>query len=390
MTRALLVGSGAGLIEVAQKITEYGHSLTVLGGKKNDPCHEIADESILVDYSDLTSSLEATQDKEFDFVIPGSNDIAYETASIIADRLHIKSFDPQRSITRLHNKKKFRSLLQELGLNQPQTYTKMDFAPKNRSLMNGKFLIVKPELSFSGKGISIVQNERALIDAMTTASQVSRNKKCLIEDYIEGQLYSVSTFLNNGEIYFHAFANEYCTVNPFAVNASTTPSDLKKDIKENVLGSVKKITKHLGLLNGLLHIQFIVDCFDQVYLIESMRRLIGDFYAKKIMHSAGIDYYDFYLRPYLNLDYDENLVVAKPKSVSRQIIAGSENFNFEGLTNRENLNILEYIPLAKSGDAITKFPDGKAGIVFFENTSADIDVGSEFLVRRRVEYGRDW
>ena len=59
-----------------------------------------------------------------------------------------------------------------------------------------------------------------------------------------------------------------------------------------------------------------------------MRRLIGDFYAKKIMHSVGIDYYDFYLRPYLNLDYDENLVVAKPKSVSRQIIAGSENFNF--------------------------------------------------------------
>lgn len=121
-----------------------------------------------------------------------------------------------------------------------------------------------------------------------------------------------------------------------------------------------------------------------------MRRLIGDFYAKKIMHSVGIDYYDFYLRPYLNLDYDENLVVAKPKSVSRQIIAGSENFNFEGVTNRENLNILEYIPLAKSGDAITKFPDGKAGIVFFENTYADIDVGSEFLVRRRAKYGRDW
>ena len=57
MTNTLLVGSSAGMLSVARKLKGYGHKLYVLGGISDDPCHLLADQSLIVNYLDLKNAL---------------------------------------------------------------------------------------------------------------------------------------------------------------------------------------------------------------------------------------------------------------------------------------------------------------------------------------------
>ena len=119
---------------------------------------------------------------------------------------------------------------------------------------------------------------------------------------------------------------------------------------------------------------------EEVFLIECMRRMIGDFYAKNIMHAYGIDYYDLYLRPYLGMPYKEyNLANQKPKKIARTILCEPNEFLFDGVQNPHNLDILEYIPLETIGKKVAGYPEGKAGIVFYRCDENIEKVSGSFL-----------
>ena len=45
-----MVGSSAGMLSVARKLKGYEHKLYVLGGISDDPCHLLADQSLIVNY----------------------------------------------------------------------------------------------------------------------------------------------------------------------------------------------------------------------------------------------------------------------------------------------------------------------------------------------------
>lgn len=364
MTNTLLVGSSAGMLSIARKLKGYGHKLYVLGGISDDPCHILADQSLIVNYLEPQECLDATRDLPLDFVVPGSNDIAFATASEIANQHGIQTFDDSAALYSLHNKTGFRELLLDLGIRQP---IKLDLSsPDNISdfLKNNKIL-VKPELSFSGKGISIVESVDEFQAAIKLASSISRNKEVLLEEFIEGQLYSTSVFLKQQKCIASTFSNEFCNINPYAVDSSFTPSDLSEKSQNNILFSVEKIARHLKLKDGLIHIQFIVGSDSRIYFIECMRRLIGDFFGQKICHAYNYDFYDNYLRPYIGMSVTPLKRNSVPKKIYRDVLGGNNEHQIDSISFARNIHPLELIPLSKSGDIIEGYPNGKSGILFY-------------------------
>jgi formate-dependent phosphoribosylglycinamide formyltransferase (GAR transformylase) len=361
----LMIGSSAGMLKIAAKIKAYGHYLIVMGRDNGDPCHNLANKSIFVDYRDRVKCAELAKNLEIDFIVPGSNDVAFDTSHHIAKLRNLDYFDSGHTIQMLHNKQGFRNLLGELGLAQPRVYGLEDIlsSPKN---LHQTTLLIKPELSFSGKGISKVKVTEHLTPAIELATKSSRNGKYIIEEFIEGDLFSVSAFLEDGKATKTFFVNEFCFTNPYAVCASFTPSTLTDELQKYVTGSVTKIAKHLNLKNGLIHIQFILDKDNTVFFIECMRRMIGDFYAKNIFHAYGVDYYDLYLRPYLGMTYDDPAITHNvPKTIARTVLGGAKPFIFSGISNPNDFRIIEYIPLKVSGDHIDKYPADKVGVIFY-------------------------
>lgn len=360
-----MIGSSAGMLEIATKIKAYGHYLIVVGINSDDPCHKIADKSVFADYSNSLKCGELVKGLEIEFVVPGSNDVAFETSHYIAKLRGLPHYDTCNAIKMLHNKKGFRKLLDEVGLKQPRIYDP-EYIRNTPETLQQTTLLIKPELSFSGRGISMIRDIEHLTPAIELAMKSSRNGGCVIEEYIEGSLFSVSAFLENKAVKNTFFVNEFCFTNPYAVCASFTPSTLKNDLQNYVKVSVSKIAKHLNLKNGLIHIQFIMNNYDEIYFIECMRRMIGDFYAKNIIHAYGIDYYDLYLRPFLGMTYGKQICTNDPpKNIARKILCGEEPFIFGGVKNPNNFEILEYIPFKVIGDHTEKYPMDKGGVVFY-------------------------
>jgi len=362
MEEVLLIGSSIGMLNIAKKIKEKGYKLIVMGSILDDPCHRVADESLFVDYRDVEKSIYACSKLNIKYIVPGSNDIAYNCALKIAEALGIKTFDKHDAIEILHTKLNFRQYLNKLQISQPNRYDIDDiYSPDFQEWP----VIVKPNLAFSGKGITVINSVDKLADAISEATQASRDKSYTIEAFVDGDLYSISTFISNQLIIKSIFSKEMCQANQFAVDYSFTPSDLSEGVKKLIEADVNKIIEALELRDGLLHIQLIYNSNTQkFYFIESMRRLIGDFYGRKVEYAYGFDYDEMYLRPFL----EEKLEIPTeqtPEEVHRKIVSSSEKFIFENYKPSKGEQLIEIIPLATAGELIEAHPNGKAAIVFF-------------------------
>lgn len=60
--------------------------------------------------------------------------------------------------------------------------------------------MVKPVEAYSGRGISVIENKGELENAVMNARNYSLSKKCLVEEYIVGNLYSHTAFISGGKI----------------------------------------------------------------------------------------------------------------------------------------------------------------------------------------------
>ena len=184
-------------------------------------------------------------------------------------------------------------------------------------------MLVKPDDSFSGRGMSKVTDPDDLPKALYDATKSSRSGEAIVEEFVDGNLHSHSAFIRGGDIIFDAFVDEFCTIYPYQVDCSNHPSALSPPIRDRVRKSVKKMVTALGLADGLLHTQFIVNETD-VWLIELMRRGPGDLYGKLVELSTGVDYHDLMVRPYLDEALPSTVSAKKTDFCSRHTISVAE------------------------------------------------------------------
>ena len=109
-------------------------------------------------------------------------------------------------------------------------------------------------------GITKLQkyDELELEIAKTYAINNSKCKKFLVEQFIEGQLYSHSAFLEDGKVYIDFIVKEYSSASKYAVDTSYVVPDFSKKLLKAIRKDVQKIARSLHLRNGLIHTQFIL------------------------------------------------------------------------------------------------------------------------------------
>ena len=363
-----LIGSSFSALPLAEKISKYGHKLYVVGNDKSDPCHNFAFKSIFLDYSDLENTLQI-DDINFDFIIPSSNDIAYEFAEKLSKEKSIEPLSSRIPCNLIHEKDKFRNLLKKHGLPSPSILSEGDL---EKIFKCGEKIIIKPIASFSGKGISILNSKKKINEAILLAKKNCKKKKYLIETYFPGSLHSISLFFKDGYQYANNFSDEFCLEYPFAVDTSFSPSRIPTKNKELIVNQLNSFAKSIGYNNGMLHIQFIYNGKSHQF-IECMMRCPGDMYPYMIEKSINnYDFTTYYLNSFCNFLFpfknfkEENKI--KQSYVGRKTICFSKEICFKSLRNIYDKNI-EIFPLGKTGDFIKKAPYGKLGIVFFKTNS---------------------
>ena len=117
-------------------------------------------------------------------------------------------------------------------------------------------------------------------------------KKVLIEEFAEGQEYSVEYISYNGSHYFLALTKKYTTGAPhFIETGHMEPAP----VNEKLLEKIKKIVSHaldsLDIKNGASHSEIKIDDDENIKIIEIGARMGGDCIGSDLVkYSTGYDF----------------------------------------------------------------------------------------------------
>lgn len=374
MKKVLLVDTNFSSVPIYNEILKMGYDAHVVGGNPNDCLAKIAGKNYWnINYSNVDALRKLVSDQGFDFIVPGCTDRSYASCAIVSDG-NFFGIDSVANDRNINNKMCYREIASELNLPIPSIQS------DESNLMWP--LIVKPVDAFSGKGITVILNkdENLLKIAIKEAKNASSSGNYLIENYIQGELYSQSAFLLDGKIIHDFFVHEKCSVNPFVVDTSRVTFDFPLHLKEKVRHSIEKLATHLKLKNGLFHTQFIVNN-DTPWLIESTRRCPGDLYSQLIQMSTDFPYAKCYLSPFLDIDFDLNLINSKKNWIIRHTVTVNEPKSFYSLSFKENVCLARFIPLSLTGDQLESSPRSRVGVMFVsaENQNQENLIYQKFI-----------
>lgn len=361
--KVLLIGSSFSAAPMLFDLKKRGAQIIVAGKYRNDPCHAYADTSLYVDYSDASVLRDACSGNAFDAIVPSCNDYAYASATRLASDMGYPGFDTLETTEILHEKDHFRRFCAAIGVSAPRVYGEFTEVDQQGAAQIPGPALVKPVDSFSGRGIEHVRRKEALPAALGRAMAQSRSKRVVVEQFVEGSLHSHTAFVAAGQIVWHDFVDEYCTVYPYQVDQSFYPSHLSGPVRQRVNDSMAKVVSELGLADGLLHTQFIADGED-FWIIECMRRCPGDLYGHHFMLASGMDYVHEYVSGFLGIAPTAPKATRPMQPVKRQVISVASPVPLFGVSIGTGSHAATFIPLKESGEELGVAPFDKAGILF--------------------------
>lgn len=359
MSNVLLVDTNFSSGPIYQFLLQLGHNVTVVGDNPNDALAKSVDNYVQLDYSDVEKTRQFVADRKIDYLVPGCNDRSYMVCAEINQDGRFPGIDPLETAEIINNKDKFRAFAALHNLPTPRVLSEQEIGSRRP-------VIVKPVDAFSGRGVTIIREERSheLSTALDVARQASRTKTCIVEDYVEGQLYSHTAFIQSGEIITDHIVEEHGTANPFVVDTSRVTYDFPPALLESIRRDIRLLASKLSLQDGLVHTQFIKDG-NEYWLIEVTRRCPGDLYSQLIELSTGLNYAENYVRHFLNSPF--NISGNNKKNwVMRHTLTQSHEYTLCSLTFSMPLMIKKWVPISLVGDRLRASPYGRIAILFAE------------------------
>lgn len=361
--KVLLADANFCTLPVLSSLQKRFAHVAVCGNMKDDPCHAIAQQSHLFDYSNREALLDIVRKNNYTYLVSGCNDRSYLSCAWVAQQLGMPGYDDFDTVLTLHQKDLFRAFASQQGYPTPSAaYTIEETRHFDYPL------IVKPVDAFSGRGVSKVETEHALAATLQQAKQHSASGQAIIEEFKTGTLHSHSAFIKNGEISVDFFVDEFCTVYEYQVNSSCLSTLLTPAIRAQVRECITQMVSDLQLVDGLLHTQFLAT-EHEFWLIEITRRCPGDLYSRLIELSTSYHYSAGYIGTFTALDLPMPTQSA-PRYIARHTVSTDTACHYFSVSHALEVKHTELIQLKTCGKSLKEAPFDKVGLVFLEFDTA--------------------
>lgn len=360
--KTLLVDTNRAAVPIYRALCAWGHEVWVVGGKPTETLAKLAEHYVPLDYSDADRLAAFVDEQAFDCLVPGCTDLSYKVCAEV-NQGRFPGFDTPEHTHIINTKSDFRALAGKLDLPIPRVVSP-------EQALGCESVIVKPVDSFSGRGMSVLSSptRETLDQACEKACKASKTGDAIIEEFVQGQLFSHSAFVQDGAVVADFIVQEDCVTNPFTVDTSRVVWDFPEAMLASLREGTCRMVSELDLVNGLVHTQLIANV-DRYWIIETTRRCPGDIYSLLIEFSTGYPYAASYAAPFVErkaLPADDG---ASGHRITRHTVTSKDGAALWGYQFTCPIDIQLFVPLATSGDFIDPSPYGRAGIFFFRSES---------------------
>jgi biotin carboxylase len=301
------------------------------------------------------------------------NDFSAITASYVAEKLGLPGHDSYETTKIIHHKDLYREFAIANRISTPKASGFSNTKDALHEITAFRFpIIVKPIDLTGGKGISVATNRSEAKASLESAFSISRAKRVVVEEFLEGTRHGFSAFLRDGRIVFFFSDNEHYFLNPYMVSAASTPSIVSTEVEQSLCAESEKIAALLSLKTGIFHIQYIVNDNTPI-IIEICRRAPGDLYLKLVEHATGVDYATWIVKAAAGLDCSGINQVEPTGFFTRHCVMSSKpgmvkDIIFDPAIEK---NVIDQFMWWKKGDYIADVMTSKFGIVFLKFNSME-------------------
>jgi biotin carboxylase len=347
---------------------KLGYYVITTSTKPDYPGHKYADEYIYSDYNDYVSLEELCKKLKIDAISHGCTDDCALAAAYVGEKLGLKGHDSYENALIIHRKDKFKEFSSKYNVLTPKSFIFEQINEAESHLIHLKLpVIIKPVDLAGGQGVQLAKTEKEYKTSIANAFVKSKSKRIIVENFIEGELYSLNTFIINQKVKTYCVANDYSFKNPYLTNTGLTPVDNSEKATIILIPEVERIAKLLNLVDGQLHMQYIMSDNGPV-IIEMMRRNIGNNWSTMLTDSIGVNWPEWIIRAEsgMNCSSIPNPRIANGYYGYHSMMA-NENGVFDSLKISSQIEpyIYQVTLWMNPGDHVTNYLEQKVGNLIF-------------------------
>ena len=327
--KIMLLGSGELGKEVAIAAKRLGCYVIACDRYNDAPAMQIADQVEVLNMNNASELKEVIYKCNPDIIIPEIEALAVDVLKEIEQKITVIPNARATAITMNRDK------IRDLAANELNIRTAKFSYAMNQSELNlhaeaiGYPLLIKPVMSSSGKGQSLVNNKHDLVQAWDLAIKKSRGKsnKIILEEFIdfdlEITLLTIRQF-NGKTLFCEPIGHEQKNGD---YQCSWQPATLTESVLDKAQKIAKCVTDNLGGV-GLFGVEFFIKGEEVIFSELSPRPHDTGLVT---LISQNLNEFELHLRAVLGIPIPE--IVCHEASASRVILASQKNSNiaFTGL-----------------------------------------------------------
>lgn len=293
--KILLLGGSAAQLIAIEKAKKLGYYTVLCDYLPDNPGQFIADSFHLVSTTDKEAVLSVAKEEKIDGIVAYSSDPAAPTAAYVANALNLPGMD-YNIVRHFCEKHLFRKFLVKHDFNVPRSVeVKAPYFSNSIDISHLQYpLIVKPTDSSGSKGVTVIEDQKELEEALRYAKEFSRNGVLIIEEFIVRDhpfVIEAEIFTLNGEVVTWGLINSIrdTATNPLLPAAYSYPLELSEERKKIVKNEVSRLVKVTGKTSGAFNIEMIIDRNNRLFFLDAGPRNGGNMLPEYITMIANKD-----------------------------------------------------------------------------------------------------
>ncbi len=349
MKKIVIIGANNFQMPLIIKAKELGYETHVFAWAEGAVGAAFADYFYPISIVEKDEILAKCKEIKPDAVISVASDLATLTVNYLADKLGLvgNSLECTRLST---NKYEMRKAFLSNGVSVPK-FAEVAGASEEEIAKIKDFsmpIIVKPTDRSGSRSINKIENwEEAesgkLKEAIKAATEVSFEKKAIIEEYIDGEEFSAESISYRGKHTLLAVTRKRTTGAPhFIETGHIQPAGINNNMLEKVQKEVFAGLNSLQITNGASHAEFKITPDGKVKIIEIGARMGGDCIGSDLVKiSTGYDFLKMVIDVALG-NAPEFIQVSKPQNAEIRFIFTQNDIDELNKINEEHPEYLYY------------------------------------------------
>lgn len=296
MEKLAIIGASYLQVPLIEKAKEMGYETHVFAWAANDIGEKIADCFYPISIVEKEQILMKCQEQQIDGICTIASDLAVITVNYVAEHMNLVGNTMQATLLST-NKHEMRKAFAAHGDPSPKSIC-ID-AVTDISVVDMEYpLIVKPLDRSGSRGITKIYDASELEQAIAYAKSVGFDKRVLVEEFVEGDEYSVESISYQGWHHVLTITKKFTTGAPhFIETGHMEPAGLSAHMEEQVFAMVVHALDTLQIKNGASHTEFKITPDGTLKIIEIGGRMGGDFIGSNLVQlSMGVDFVENVIR----------------------------------------------------------------------------------------------